>query len=92
MHVLGDAYSFSVGEGEDEECLAKSDNYDFENQLAYIFHKDVEVPADTPFNMSCSWNNSADNPNLIHNPPIDISYGERTDEEMCFGFTLISFN
>ena len=91
MHVLGSRYSFSIGEGEEKKCLAQSDHYDFENQLAYIFHNDVEVPADTPFNMSCSWNNSADNPNLIHNPPIDISYGERTDEEMCFGFTLISF-
>jgi len=92
MHVLGSRYSFSIGEGEDKKCLAQSDHYDFENQLSYIFHKDVEVPASTPFNMSCSWNNSTTNSSLIHNPPIDISYGERTDEEMCFGFTLVSFN
>ncbi|MAA78618.1 MAG: hypothetical protein CL916_05115 [Deltaproteobacteria bacterium] len=92
MHVLGDAYSFSIGKGEEEKCLAKSDHYDFENQLTYIFHDEVEVPADTPFNISCTWNNSAENPNIIHNPPVDISNGERTDEEMCFGFTLVSFN
>ena len=92
MHVLGSAYSFSVGEGEEKECLAQSDNYDFENQLSYIFHDELEVPASTPFNISCTWNNSADNPNIIHNPPIEIGDGERTDEEMCFGFTLVSFN
>jgi hypothetical protein len=92
MHILGSRYSFSVGRGEEEVCLAQSDHYDFENQLSYIFHDDVEVEANTPFNISCSWDNGVDNPNLVHNPPIDISSGERTDEEMCFGFTLISFN
>ena len=59
---------------------------------SYIFHDEIEVPASTPFNISCTWNNSAENPNIIHNPPVEISDGERTDEEMCFGFTLVSFN
>ena len=38
-----------------------------------------------------TWNNSTSNEELIHNPPTDVSYGERTDEEMCFGFTLVSY-
>jgi len=38
----------------------------------------------------CTWNNSTSNPHLFHDPPIDIGYGERTDEEMCFAFTLIT--
>jgi hypothetical protein len=92
MHVLGSRYSFSVGQGEDEVCLAQSDHYDFENQLSYIYNKEVEVSSNTRFNISCSWDNGPDNPNLIHNPPVDIYSGERTDEEMCYGFTLISFN
>jgi hypothetical protein len=40
---------------------------------------------------SCSWDNSAENPDQFFDPPRDIRYGERTDEEMCFGFTLVSF-
>ena len=92
MHVLGSAYSFSVGTQEKEECLVRSDHYDFENQLSYLFHKEVEVEANTPFNLSCTWNNAANNPNLVHNPPVDIQDGERTDEEMCYAFSLVSFN
>ena len=33
---------------------------------------------------------SISNPNLVIDPPADIGYGERTDEEMCYGFSLIS--
>ena len=86
MHILGKGYELST----DNECLIASDNYDFDNQLTYMYHEPVTVPAGSNIHMSCTWNNSTSNPDLIIDPPQDIGYGERTDEEMCYAFTLVS--
>ncbi len=89
MHQLGRSYELTLEHADGtEECVARSDSWDFDNQLTYMFRDSVEMgPGDT-VKWTCSWNNSLSNPDLIHNPPIDIGYGERTDEEMCWAFTL----
>ena len=93
MHVLGTAYKTWIEhEDGDSTCLAESKHYDFENQLQYIYESDEELNQNDTLKISCTWNNPASNPDLIHNPPIDIGYGERTDEEMCYAFGLVSFN
>ena len=83
MHQLGIEYSMSV-EG---ECLVEG-RYSFDNQLTYMFDEPVAFPKDSAVEFECVWDNS-EGPN---NPePQATGYGERTDEEMCFFFTLISF-
>jgi hypothetical protein len=91
MHVLGKAYDMRVLHADGTEtCLASSDQWDFDNQLSYTFKVPVTVETGDTVRMSCTWDNSADNPEQFADPPQDVGYGERTDEEMCFGFTLIS--
>lgn len=87
MHVLGSGYELST----DDQCLIASDKYDFNNQLTYMYDQPVQIEADANLNISCTWNNASSNPNLLHSPPIDVMYGERTDEEMCYMFSLLSF-
>ena len=55
-----------------------------------MFEEPITIPRRSRLGFGCTWDNSTANPNLVHNPPIEIRYGERTDEEMCFGFALIS--
>ncbi len=86
MHILGTSYEMTS----ENECLVASDRYDFDNQLTYMFDSPILLEEGTRFSLSCTWDNSATNPNLIINPPVDIGYGERTDEEMCYVFTLAS--
>ena len=86
MHVLGAAYEMKS----EDECLVASDHYDFDNQLTYMFDGPILLEEGTRFSLSCTWDNGASNPNLIIDPPVDIGYGERTDEEMCYVFTLAS--
>lgn len=86
MHVLGKAYDMRS----EDECLVSSERYDFDNQLTYMFDEPILLEANSTFSLSCTWDNGADNPNLILDPPQDIGYGERTDEEMCYVFTLAS--
>lgn len=86
MHVLGSGYEIKT----EDECLLASDNYDFDNQLTYLYDQPIYIPSGTDIQMSCTWNNSTSNPDLVLNPPQDVGYGERTDEEMCYAFTLVS--
>lgn len=89
MHVLGRSYSMKL-KGSEEMCLLEGQNYDFNNQLTYIYKEPVFIRKNTPVEFSCTWNNSMSNPALIHKPPIEVKYGERTDEEMCYAFSYIS--
>ncbi len=91
MHVLGSGYTMSLThEDGTEECILSADAYDFENQLQYRFSEPLALPGGSRLNYECVWNNSTSNPDLINNPPEDTRYGERTDEEMCFFFSLMS--
>jgi hypothetical protein len=91
MHVLGSAFRMWVGRDEDEQCIVDMKNYDFDNQLTYMLDPPLHIAPGERIHYSCSWDNSAENPDQFFDPPRDIRYGERTDEEMCFGFTLVSF-
>jgi hypothetical protein len=92
MHILGSGYEMTVSTAkEGDVCVVASDRYDFYNQLTYTLKEPVSFPGWSWLTMECTWNNSTSNPELIYNPPIDIGWGERTDEEMCFGFMLVDF-
>ncbi len=89
MHVLGTEYRVWGDEDGVETCISEGD-YDFDNQLTYMFKEPLDFAAGSELNISCTWNNSPSNPDLLVDPPVDTFYGERTDEEMCFAFTLAS--
>ena len=90
--MLGTGYHLSITRGDsgEEECLIESDNYDFNNQLTYQFSEPVKVFEGDEIYFECTWDNSTENPNAYYETPQDVGYGERTDEEMCYAFTLIS--
>ena len=91
MHLLGRGYHLSIiRAGGDEECVVYSENYDFNNQLTYQFDKPISVYQGDQIFWECTWNNSVSNPDLYYETPQDVYFGERTDEEMCYAFTLIS--
>ena len=74
----------------EEECAVSAENYDFYNQLTYLFNEPLVIEPGDTVHWSCTWNNSTSNPDQIYDPPQDIRYGERTDEEMCFMFSVFS--
>lgn len=82
MHKLGSAYSMTLG----DECLVEGD-YSFDNQLTYMWEEPVAFERGSEIDFSCTWDNSESPANP---DPQDTRYGERTDEEMCFFFTLVS--
>ncbi len=90
MHVLGKRFSMwrQAADGS-EECIVDMPSYDFDNQQSYLFEWPLELEPDDRVHFSCTWDNSAENPDQFYDPPQDIRYGERTDEEMCWGFTFV---
>jgi hypothetical protein len=91
MHVLGSGYEmFADSEADGRQCLVRADKYDFDNQQTYLFKEPVSVSGGDTLGFECTWNNGADNPDQFFDEPQDIGYGERTNEEMCFAFTLIA--
>jgi len=91
MHVLGSSYELTIEHADGStSCVSRAEAYDFDNQLSYQLLEPVAMSSGDSLHQTCTWNNSASNPDLIHDPPIDTFYGERTDEEMCFTFLLAS--
>ena len=86
MHMLGSGYDLSFN----DECVVRSDTYDFNNQISYLFKEPIEFEAGGTIDWSCTWNNSASNPYLQGQTPADTTYGERTNEEMCYAFMMFS--
>lgn len=90
MHVLGKSYELKVDNGDGTgACVAKSDRYEFANQVTYLFKEPVVVQPGAKVDFTCTWDNSAANPKQLHTPPADVPYGERTDQEMCYAFTIL---
>ncbi len=81
MHELGRSYSMTLQEDGAETCLVEG-TYDFNNQLTYMWPDPVSFPYGSSVDFECTWDGAED---------VTTYYGERTDEEMCFFFTLVSY-
>ncbi len=90
MHVLGSEFQMSYTDPDGDESCMVDGSYDFSNQVMYEYKEPIQLERGGEVGFSCTWNNSTSNPDLIHDPPVTTGYGERTDEEMCFFFGLMS--
>jgi hypothetical protein len=91
MHVLGKSYDFHGNTpAGDEKCIARADGYDFSNQPTYWFDQPVVFGPDDSLSIRCTWDNSAANPAQLNPTPQDVSWGENTDQEMCFAIMYAS--
>jgi hypothetical protein len=82
MHQLGQRFDMRVEHSDGSESCVVSGDYDFDNQMTYQMVEPVELGVDDKVRFECNWNN-ADGANTVR-------VGERTDEEMCFFFTLVA--
>lgn len=89
MHVLGTGYRMTRTRDDETTCIAEGD-YTFDNQLSYVFREPVDLRAGDELSLECTWNNSTSNPDRIFDEPREVRYGERTDQEMCYAFSLVS--
>jgi mono/diheme cytochrome c family protein len=66
----------------DVKTLLLINDWDFAWQDKYFFQQLVPLPAGTRLDAEIHWDNSADNPHNPSCPPIRVTWGEETKDEM----------
>lgn len=92
MHLIGTSVkSFAVTPQNDTIHLIKIDKWDFKWQGSYLFRKPLLIPNGSKLYSEAVYDNTLNNPYQPNNPPVDVSLGEATDDEMMliyFAFLL----
>jgi hypothetical protein len=91
MHLLGSGFEETVIHADGTEtCLLKMNAWDFHNQVTANFLEPATLVPGDRVKIRCDFDNSAENPFQYSDPPEDVRFGEGTQDEMCFGFTLVA--
>jgi hypothetical protein len=89
MHLLGHSFTMDLVHPDGStQCLLHIPSWDFHWQTAYRFHSPVYAATGDQVRVSCNWDNSAENQPALDGtrlPPRDVTYGEKTSDEMCIG-------
>lgn len=92
MHRLGTRYETGIDKADGTtQCIVRG-AWDFDHQMSYMFEEPVIVENGDRLYGSCTWDNSADNPEQLHDPPKTITWGEGTDDEMCVFLSYVSIS
>ena len=97
MHLLGTSISLSMAPNHDatrSKTLIDVPNWDFHWQGAYELETPVPVKAGDSVSVTCTWDNTAAHQPELHglqSAPRDVSWGEKTTDEMCLGFLYVTF-
>lgn len=73
-----------------EQRLVEIRDWNFDWQDTYTFTRAVPMPAGTKFRVRSVYDNSAGNERNPNKPPVDVSWGERTVDEMCLAFVALT--
>ncbi|MEN1705221.1 MAG: redoxin domain-containing protein [Planctomycetota bacterium] len=83
MHYLGKRVRVEATTPDGEKIpLLKIDDWDFRWQATYRFPKTLKIPAGSRIDAWFTFDNSADNPDNPHHPPVDVSWGFQSTDEM----------
>ncbi len=87
MHLLGKAMKVTATLPDGTiSPLVRIDDWDFNWQATYHFKELIHFPAGTRIDVVGTFDNSAGNPHNPNDPPAEISWGEKTTDEMCIAF------
>lgn len=87
MHLLGKTVKMTMTPpGGKPVVLVEIPAWDYRWQETYWFKEPIAVKAGTRIEIEAVFDNSAKNPNNPTSPPRDVSVGDRTNDEMLFGF------
>ena len=83
MHVLGrKIQAVAVHPDGKQIPLIHINDWDFYWQDSYAFEKPIELPAGTRIIVDCSFDNSSNNPQNPNSPPVDVYWGDFSNDEM----------
>lgn len=93
MHYIGKSMkATAIYPDGRREPLLDVPNYDFNWQITYEPVEAIKLPKGTSIEMVSVHDNSAANPFNPYNPPIDMAWGEATNEEMAHVWILFTYD
>ena len=83
MHLLGKRFkAFAITPAGDVIPLVNIPDWDFNWQMTYVFKKFLKVPKGSVIYAEGQYDNTSSNPRNPNRPPVDITYGWGTKDEM----------
>lgn len=93
MHLLGKQIKVELTRpNEPAQCLINVPSWDFNWQGSYLYQSPIAVPGGSSLKLTCTFDNSADNPLNPNNPPIAVKWGDRTTDEMALAFVAFTID
>jgi hypothetical protein len=93
MHLLGRQIKVEITPlGRQAIPLIYIDNWDFNWQGFYNYKEPAPLPALSNIRISCTFDNSENNPRNPSNPLKEVRWGEGTEDEMCIAFLGVTFD
>src|SRR5262249_8128119 len=90
MHLLGRQVTIdAVFPNGDRRQLIRIDDWDFQWQGNYIYRNPIVLPSGTRIELTAYYDNSLNNAKNPSSPPVPVSWGERTTDEMCLAFLSV---
>jgi mono/diheme cytochrome c family protein len=91
MHLLGREMDVKATYPDGtERCLISIRDWHFHWQGQYRYVEPVPLPGGTRIDLVARYDNSTNNHHQPSFPPVDVSWGEKTTDEMCIAFLGIT--
>ncbi len=90
MHLLGRDIRLDVERNGTVEPVIHIDDWDFDWQDTYWLKEPMLVRSGTIARLTCTYDNSASNPNNPNQPPKAVRWGEKTTDEMALMFVAVT--
>jgi hypothetical protein len=72
--------------------MVYEDNWDFNWQGAYTYTNAIPIPNFSKIKVTCTFDNTTDNPKNPNDPLVTVGWGERTTDEMCLAFVGVTLD
>lgn len=93
MHLLGRKITLErVSPDRTRQSLILIDDWDFNWQGFFYYQEPVPIRSGQQIRLTCTFDNSADNPRNPSNPLKTVTWGEGTEDEMCIAFLGVTFD
>ena len=93
MHLLGKKINVELTpRGRSKQPLIFIDDWDFKYQGFYNYKDQIPVASGSSVRVTCTFDNSANNPRNPNDPLKEVGWGEGTQDEMCLSFFGVTFD
>ncbi len=93
MHLLGTKIKADLIDSKGNVTpMIFEDKWEFNWQGAYTYAEPVTVPSNSKLKVTCTFDNTRNNPRNPNDPLVAVTWGERTTDEMCLAFVGVTLD